>query len=204
VLIFTSLVNKIMNILWSPNLSLATPGLNLMGPQLIRSLEGDDLSCYCAARLLANEIEVFRPGPLAEIGDHVKYDEEGIPIIDSTEDGFLMNEFSWFLSRFGALQRIFEASPTAIDVLLHEPASLPSAAVASYVGFFEDPDEQQQIHQELADFLRNIVASLPGSGPNAPFFFTGNALLGHLYLRSTAKTDLAEYSSPPGDQWNHV
>src|SRR5438128_1753911 len=131
-----------MNILWSPDLSLATPALNLMGPQLVRSLEGDDLSSYCAARLLADEIGVFKPGPLAAIGDNVKYDADGIPIlvpeIDDREDGYLMNDFSWFLSRFGALQRIFEASPNAIGILLHEPASLPSAAVASYLGFFDN------------------------------------------------------------------
>src|ERR1700730_16359197 len=173
-----------MKILWSPNLSLATPSFSLASPRIIQAIEGDDLHSYAAARLLTKDVQVFQPEPLAGLAKRVRFNEDGIPefFVDTDED--LMMEFSEPLMYFGALNRIFEASPDAIGALVHDPWSLPSDAVASYFGYVEDNDEQVQYHSDLVRFLQVVVASLPGSKPDAPFFFTGNPLLGRLYLES--------------------
>ena len=169
-----------MKILWSPDLSLALPALNLEGPQLVRSLEGDDLSSYCAARLISPQIEVFKPGDFSALSKDVRYVDDGIPNVSDE----LLADLSRVLSHFSALNRIYEENPEAINVLLHTPDAIPSDVVASYVGFFDDPDEQVQIHRELVDFLQNLVESLPRGRASDPYFLTGSPFLGQLYLET--------------------
>jgi hypothetical protein len=173
-----------MKILWSPNLSLATPAFSLASPRIMQAIEGDDLHSYAAARVLTKDVQVFQPEPLAGLAKRVRFSDDGTPEFFVGTDEDLMMEFSEPLMYFGALSRIFEASPDAIGVLVHDPWSLPSEAVASYFGYIEDEDEQVQYHSDLISFLQVVVASLPGSKPDAPFFFTGNPLLGRLYLES--------------------
>jgi hypothetical protein len=180
-----------MKILWSPDLSLAVPMLNLVGPSFLRSLKGDDLTCYCAARLLTSDIQIFQPGPIAGFAEQVIFDDDGVPNVTEEQ----MIELSWIVSRIGALQWIYEANPDAIFMLLHAPESIPSDVVASYVSGTQDPSEQVRLHSELVDFLHLLLATLPTDKAGDPFFLTANPFLGRLYLeaqpRLTAQNTLA-------------
>ncbi len=141
-----------MKILWSPDLSLVEPLINLVGPRFIQSLKGDDLTCYCAARLLTSDIQMLQPEPIASLSKNVRFSDDGVPNLTMEQ----LKELSWILSRIGALQRIFEAKPDEISELLHAPQSIPSNVVASYLSVTQDPGEQVRRHSDLVEFLHRL------------------------------------------------
>ena len=168
-----------MRFLWSSNLSLATPTMHLASPRIVKVLSGDDLLSYAAARVLSADVRVFQPEPLASITKKIAFNDEGIA---SFEGPALLMELSRPLMLFGALERIFYESPDAIAALLHEPWSLPSDAVASYVGTFTTSREQEEVHETLATFVETVSSSIVAEAEETALFLTGSPLLGRLYL----------------------
>jgi len=169
-----------MKILWSPSLSEFNSLLNLPGPNILRGLRDDDLNSYCVARLLDEDTQLFQPGPIAAITRRITFSDDEVPKVDRD----ILRDLTRVTFLIRALERIYEANEEALVALLHEPGCFPSDVVASYAGVFRTPAMEVQVHQDLVDCLHEIVDSLPGAQPNAPFFLTGSPMLGRLYLEA--------------------